>query len=139
MKISQQFKSFVINHPASSLYSLIADSKYRATSLGRKAWKKLIGSKASLQHNYNKEGFNVIGIHKARLKQGLVSLETTRTTAATVTPGLGLALEATTMTPTRVATKLLMDQIVATSRLKRWDTCWFNKCCNKRKQPSKGL
>ena len=65
MKISQQFKSFVINHPASSLYSLIADGKYRATSLGRNAWKKLIGSKASLQHNYNKEGFNVIGIHKA--------------------------------------------------------------------------
>ena len=65
MKIGQQFKFFVINHPASSLYSLIADSKYRATSLGRNAWKKLIGSKASLQRNYNKEGFNVVGIHKA--------------------------------------------------------------------------
>ena len=65
MKIGQQFKFFVINHPASSLYSLIADSKYQATSLGRNAWKKLIGSKASLQRNYNKEGFNVVGIHKA--------------------------------------------------------------------------
>ena len=65
MKIGKQFKSFVINHPASSLYSLIADSKYRATSLGRNAWKKLIGSKASSQSNYNKEEFNVVGIHKA--------------------------------------------------------------------------
>ena len=65
MKIGQQFKSFVINHPASSLNSLIADSKYRATSLGSNAWKKLIGSKASLQRNHNKEGFNVVGIHKA--------------------------------------------------------------------------
>ena len=35
MKIGQQFKSVVINHPARSLYSLIADNKYRATSLGR--------------------------------------------------------------------------------------------------------
>ena len=65
MKIGQQFKSFVINHPASYLYSLIADSKYRPTSLGRNAWKKHIGSKASLQLNCNKEGFNVVGIHKA--------------------------------------------------------------------------
>ena len=35
MKIGQQFKSVVINHQARSLYSLIADGKYRATSLGR--------------------------------------------------------------------------------------------------------
>ena len=65
MKIGQQFKSVVINHQARSLYSLIADGKYRATSLGRNTWKKLIGSRASLQPNCNKEGFNVVGIHKA--------------------------------------------------------------------------
>ena len=60
MKIGQQFKSVVINHQARSLYSLIADGKYRATSLGRNTWKKLIGSRASLQPNCNKEGFNAI-------------------------------------------------------------------------------
>ena len=65
MKIGQQFKSVVINHQSRSLYSLIADGKYRATSLGRNTWKKLIGSRASLQPNCNKEGFNVVGIHKA--------------------------------------------------------------------------
>ena len=65
MKIGQQFKSVVINHQARSLYSLIADGKYRATSLGRNTWKKLIGSRASLQHNCNKEGLNVVGIDKA--------------------------------------------------------------------------
>ena len=65
MKIGQQFKSVVINHQARSLYSLIADGKYRATSLGRNTWKKLIGSRASLQPNCNKEGFNVIGIQSA--------------------------------------------------------------------------
>ena len=61
MKIGQQFKSVVINHQARSLSSLIGDGKYRATSLGRNTWKKLIGSRASLQNNCNKEGFNAIG------------------------------------------------------------------------------
>ena len=65
MKIGQQFKSVIINHQARSLYSLIADGKHRATSLGRNTWKKLIGSRASLQPNCNKEGFNVISIRKA--------------------------------------------------------------------------
>ena len=65
MKIGQQFKSVVINHPARSLYSLIADGKYRATLLGRNTWKILIASRASLQSHCNKEGFNVVGIHKA--------------------------------------------------------------------------
>ena len=65
MKIGQQFKSVVINYQATSLYSLIADGKYRATFLGRNTCKKLIGSRASLQSNCNKEGFNVVGIHSA--------------------------------------------------------------------------
>ena len=60
MKIGDQIRFIVINMKASSLYSLIADGKYRSTSLGRDTWKKLIGSEASLQHNCNKEGFNVI-------------------------------------------------------------------------------
>ena len=64
MKIGQQFKSVVINHQVRSLYSLIADGKYRATSLGRNTWKKLIGSRASLQPNCNKEGFNVVCTYK---------------------------------------------------------------------------
>ena len=60
MRVGHQFSSVVINHQARSLYSLIADGKYRATSLGRNTWKKLIGSRASLQPNCNKEGFNVL-------------------------------------------------------------------------------
>ena len=71
MKIGQELKSVVINHQARSLYSLIADGKYRASSLGRNTWKKLIGPRASLQPNCNKEGFNVLctdSIHsKARI------------------------------------------------------------------------
>ncbi|KAL9953486.1 hypothetical protein ACROYT_G040909 [Oculina patagonica] len=46
---------------ANSLYSLIADGQYRATSLGRNTWKTLIGSQASLQNHCNKEGFNSVG------------------------------------------------------------------------------
>ncbi|XP_078352335.1 putative skeletal organic matrix protein 5 [Oculina patagonica] len=58
MRIGQQLKFIVINQQANSLYSLIADGQYRATSLGRNTWKTLIGSHASLQYNCNKEGFN---------------------------------------------------------------------------------
>ena len=60
MKIGQQFNFIFINKTADSLYSLIADGQYRATSLGRNTWKTLIGSQASLQANCNKEGFNAV-------------------------------------------------------------------------------
>ena len=58
MKIGHQISFTVINVHANSLYSLIADGYYCATSLGRNKWKTLIGSQASLQGNCNKEGFN---------------------------------------------------------------------------------
>ena len=60
MKIGHQLRFIVINRHANSLFSLIADGKYRATSLGRNMWKSLIGSQASLQRNCNKEGFNAV-------------------------------------------------------------------------------
>ena len=43
------------------MYSLIADGKYRASSLGRNTWKSLLGAQGSLQSNFNKEGFNAVG------------------------------------------------------------------------------
>ena len=58
MKVGNNFKFLSISYPASSLYDLIADGKYRATSLGRQKWKSLIGD-SSLQRNCNKEGFNI--------------------------------------------------------------------------------
>ena len=75
MKIGQKINFIVINKQASSLYSLIADGKYRATSMSRKTWKMLIGSQASLQRNCNKEGFNAIGSNNRRAKAriGIVS------------------------------------------------------------------
>ena len=58
MKINDQINFIVISKKAKSLYSLIADGKYRSTSLGRNKWMSLIGSKASLQRKCKKEGFN---------------------------------------------------------------------------------
>lgn len=58
MKIDEKINFIVIDKQASSLYSLIADGKYRNTSLGRATWKTLIGNGASLQNNCNREGFN---------------------------------------------------------------------------------
>ena len=75
MKAGEKMNFFVINKNANSLYSLIADGQYRATSLGRGTWKTLIGPEASLQSNCNREGFNSvadIGLNsKARI--GLIS------------------------------------------------------------------
>ncbi|KAL9953469.1 hypothetical protein ACROYT_G040891 [Oculina patagonica] len=50
----------VIQKTADSLYSLIADGQFRATSLGRDTWKALLGSQGSLQLNCNREGFNAV-------------------------------------------------------------------------------
>ena len=57
----------VVDKQANSLYSLIADEKYRSTSLGRDTWKTLLGSQASLQKNCNKEGFNALSGNIANL------------------------------------------------------------------------
>ena len=61
MKINGQLRFIVINKQANSLHSLIADGIWRASSLGRNEWKKLIGVQGSLQLNCNKEGFNAMG------------------------------------------------------------------------------
>lgn len=67
MKIGHQVKSFVIHKHVNSLYALIADGQYRATTQGRDTWKTLIGPQASLQSGCNKEGFNVPTNIKARI------------------------------------------------------------------------
>ena len=55
-------------------------------------------------------------------KRELVSLLTIKMSVAVATPGSGLAVEGSLMTTTRVATKLLTVEIMATSTSKRWDT-----------------
>ena len=55
----QDPKFIVLNQEASSLFALIGDGTFNATTLGRDEWKELIGkSQASLQLNCNREGFN---------------------------------------------------------------------------------
>jgi len=75
MKIGQQIKFIVITREATSLYSLIADGQYHATTVGRNTWKKLIGPQASLQLQCNKEGFNAVGSSESNSKAriGIIS------------------------------------------------------------------
>ena len=61
MKVGGVTRFLRLHREAASLYFLIADGQYQRTSLGRNAWKKLIGSSASLQRNCNREGFNSQG------------------------------------------------------------------------------
>ncbi|CAH3140654.1 unnamed protein product [Pocillopora meandrina] len=60
MKIDNLTNFILVNKTAVSLHSLIADGKYRNTSLGLKLWKSLIGSNASLQTSCVREGFNAV-------------------------------------------------------------------------------
>ena len=77
MKYGQQVRFIVINKQADSLYSLIADGQYRATSLSREKWKSLLGPDGSLQQHCNIQGFNSAGAisdqPKARI--GIISNE----------------------------------------------------------------
>ena len=79
MKSGKEINFIAINRPASSLYSLIADGKYRPTSLGRDKWKSLLPSNASLQSNCNREGFNALctgsGDLQPRARIGILSNE----------------------------------------------------------------
>ena len=65
----RSFKSIDVS--ADSLHALIADGRYRRTSLGREAWKGLLKS-GSLQRNCNREGFNAQA-HEFKIRIGIIS------------------------------------------------------------------
>ena len=75
MKVDGVTRFLPLHQKADSLYALIGDGQYRATSLGRDAWKKLIGPNASLQRNCNQEGFNsrVSSTVHSRVRVGIIS------------------------------------------------------------------
>ena len=127
MKTHQQLRFIVIHKQADSLYSLIADGQYRATSLGRDVWKGLIGSQGSLQDNCDREGFNAVSTSKKILKPELVLLATTRMTVSRATQGSDLAQEVALTIQTRVVTRPWLIQIMETNTSKSWDTSWSNK------------
>lgn len=94
MENGHQTNFILMDKPADSLYSLISDGIYRATSLGRDTWKSLIGSEASLQVNCNKEGFNVdnstvLFSNFSRVRIGLVANEQNDCTSCNSRIGFG--------------------------------------------------
>ena len=63
----------VIPKKANSLHSLIADGKYRATSLGRDKWVGLMRGFQNLQPKCKKEGFNPsCTSHPRRVRIGIL-------------------------------------------------------------------
>ena len=71
MKYNGYLRAFSFSYPASSLYDLIADGRYRQTHLARYKWKSLI-SGSSLQYNCNREGFN-INLSSTKVRLGIIS------------------------------------------------------------------
>ncbi|PFX22538.1 hypothetical protein AWC38_SpisGene12928 [Stylophora pistillata] len=130
MKIDQQLSLIVINMQADSLYLLIADEKYRNTSLGRDTWRSLIGPQASSQIHCNKEGFLLLSqsAHTGRiklLKQESVLSPTMPITVMMSIPESGLVQEVRMMTTTRVEslqTRAVL--IMGRGSLKPWGTSW---------------
>ncbi|KAL9954459.1 hypothetical protein ACROYT_G042000 [Oculina patagonica] len=120
MKIGHQKKFIVINKQANSLYSLIADGQYRATSVGRNTWKKLIGSQAYLQTNCNKEGFNAVGSAKGYSRARIGILGNNENDCKTPDSRIGFGMGGIVMTPTRVET-------LEAKTSKPWDISWFSR------------
>ena len=65
-------KWMMLDYEASSLYSLIADEKYRKTSAGRNTWKSLIAG-SSLQPHCNKEGFGLFYPNDISMRLGYLA------------------------------------------------------------------
>ena len=59
MKQDNKLRFFALNVSARSLYSLIADGKFRQTKVTKSAWEGLLAKKGRLQNNCNQQGFNV--------------------------------------------------------------------------------
>ncbi|KAK3750715.1 hypothetical protein QZH41_017272, partial [Actinostola sp. cb2023] len=71
-KAAQQQPNWIhLNYKARSLYSVIADGRYRSFSIGRSKWKSLIAG-SSLQRNCNREGFNNL-LPQERTRIGILS------------------------------------------------------------------
>ncbi|KAL9953760.1 hypothetical protein ACROYT_G041223 [Oculina patagonica] len=122
MKIGHQINFVAIDKQANSLYSLIADGKYRPTSLGRNTWKTLIGSQVHSATVTWKDSMQWFIL--AILKQESVSLATTKMSATAVIPESGLVQEGTLMVPIRVGTRPPTVLIMGTKASKSWDTSW---------------
>ena len=126
MKIGQQIKFLVINKRANSLYALIADGKYRATSLGRNTWKTLIGSQASLQANCKKEGFNAAGSHKGSSKARIGIPGNNEKDCTTTNSRIGFGTGGY-HDDSNTCGNYAIHQITEERILKQWDTSWFSR------------
>ena len=127
MKIGTQLGFIVINKQAYSLHSLIADGRYRATSLGCEKWKDLIGSQGSLQNKCNKEGFNVVCTKKEHSKARIGIVSNGGKKCDSCDSRIGLAREGALTIQTRAVTRPVFLLIMDTNTSKPWDTSWYNK------------
>ena len=121
MKIGHRLRFIAINRQANSLYSLIADGKYHATSLGRNTWKTLIGSQVLLQPHCKKKGFNTVGDRPRQSKERIIDISANKQNeCSSCDSRISLAQEVHMMTPTRVEIRQRTGQIMVTSTSKPW-------------------
>ena len=105
MKIDQQLRFTVLNKEGDSLYSLVADGEFRATSLGHETWKSLIGSRALCNSTATRKGLMQVVALPNIPNQESVLLETLRTNPTHATQGLDLVRKVDLMTQTLATLK----------------------------------
>ena len=71
MQVGSDLRWIQFGYSANSLWHVLQDGAYRATSLGRNTWKSLING-SSLQPNCNREGFNNSHSY-ARVRVGIIT------------------------------------------------------------------
>ena len=93
MRTANQTKFILINKQADSLYALVADGEYTATTLGPDRWKSLIGSEASLQKKCKREGFNVKCTNAFKARVGILGNNEDHCDSCDSQIGFGLNLD----------------------------------------------
>ena len=101
MTVNGDRKWMVLDYEASSLYSLIADDQYRATTAGRSAWKSLI-SGSSLQPYCNEEGFGVFYRGEIEMRLGYIANNQDRCSQSDSCIGFGISYGACGRTNTNI-------------------------------------
>ena len=74
MKVGNDVNFLPFKYPASSLYSLFANGKYRYTNITREGWKLLLAG-SSLQTGCRRQGFNVDNIGHVDVRLGYTGNE----------------------------------------------------------------
>jgi hypothetical protein len=90
MKVNNVTKWIEVHFQAASLFEVISDGTSKLTTAGKDKWKSLI-QESTLQHNCNKEGFNLFSNTYMKTRIGLIANNEKNCDSADSCIGFGLS------------------------------------------------